>query len=103
MASWLLVFTTAVSVTLIIWLYRREGKASTATKIFLAGLRIALVLLAMFMLSEAVLSVERTGLPSLAILVDDSASERIVDQYQKPGHKPHSNAGGPRRTRARSS
>ena len=50
----------------------------------LATLRIVLVLLAMFMLSEAVLSVERTGLPYLTILVDDSASEQIADQYEKP-------------------
>ena len=42
------------------------------------------MLLAMFMLSEAVLSVERTGLPYLTILVDDSASQRIADQYEKP-------------------
>ena len=69
---------------LIIWLYRREGKASTAYKCLLAGIRIACVLLAVFMLSEAVLSVERTGLPYLTILVDDSASEQIVDQYDKP-------------------
>jgi hypothetical protein len=47
-------------------------------------LRITLVLLAMFMLSEAVLSVERTGLPYLTILIDDSASQRIADQYEKP-------------------
>ena len=69
---------------LICWLYRREGKASTASKVLLAGVRIALVFLAMFMLSEAVLSVERTGLPYLTILIDDSASQRIVDQYDKP-------------------
>ena len=43
-----------------------------------------LVLLAVFMLSEAVLSVERTGLPYLTIMVDDSASEAITDQYEKP-------------------
>src|SRR5262249_46041814 len=48
------------------------------------GLRVALVLLAVFMLSEAVLSVERTGLPYLTILVDDSASQQIADQYEKP-------------------
>jgi hypothetical protein len=82
--QWLLVFTVLLSVTLIIWLYRHEGKASTATKMLLAGLRIALVLLAMFMLSEAVLSVERTGLPYLTILIDDSTSQRIADQYEKP-------------------
>ena len=82
--QWLLVFTALGSIALIAWLYRHEGKASTASKVLLAGMRIALVLMAMFMLSEAVLSVERTGLPYLAILIDDSASERIVDQYDKP-------------------
>jgi len=79
--QWLLLFVAAGSILFILWLYRREGKASTPAKIFLASLRIALVLLSIFMLSEGVLSVERTGLPALAILVDDSASERIVDQY----------------------
>ena len=82
--QWLLVFTALGSAALIIWLYRREGKASPGSKMLLAGVRITLVLLAMFMLSEAVLSVERTGLPYLTILVDDSASERIADQYEKP-------------------
>jgi von Willebrand factor type A domain len=82
--QWLLVFTVLGSVVLILWLYRREGKASTAVKLMLASLRIVLVLLAIFMLCEAVLSVPRTGLPYLTILVDDSASERISDQYEKP-------------------
>ena len=80
----LFVFTALLSVALICWLYQREGKASTASKVVLAAIRIALVFLAMFMLSEAVLSVGRTGLPYLAILIDDSRSEGIVDQYDKP-------------------
>jgi len=82
--QWLLVFTVLLSVALILWLYRHEGRAPIASKLLLAGLRIALVLLAIFMLSEAVLSVERTGLPYLTILIDDSASQRIADQYEKP-------------------
>src|SRR4051812_26094840 len=69
---------------LILWLYRREGQASTPYKMGLAALRIVLVLLAVFMLSEAVLSVERTGLPYFAFLVDDSASGQVVDQYANP-------------------
>jgi hypothetical protein len=81
--QWLLVFTFLGSVGLILWLYRHEGKASIASKLLLAGLRIALVLLAMFMLSEAVLSVQRTGLPYLTVLIDDSASSQIADQYEK--------------------
>jgi len=82
--QWLLVFSVLLSVALILWLYRHEGRAPYTSKLLLAGLRIALVLLAMFMLGEAVLSVERTGLPYLTILIDDSASQRIADQYEAP-------------------
>src|SRR5215218_5026565 len=66
---------------LVIWLYRREGTVSLPYKLCLAALRITLVLLTIFMLSEAVLSVERTGLPYFVIMVDDSASTQVVDQY----------------------
>jgi hypothetical protein len=81
--QWLLVLTVLGSAAFIVWLYRREGRAPAASKVLLAALRIMLVLLAVFMLSEAVLSVQRTGLPYLTILVDDSASEQIADQYEK--------------------
>ena len=69
------------SFALIGWLYRREGSGRPLTKLFLAGLRCGLVLLTLFLLSEAVLSVERTGLPYFVVMVDDSASQGVVDQY----------------------
>src|SRR5271166_2923603 len=69
---------------LIIWCYRREGSVSAFYKYLLAGIRICLLLLLVFMLSEAVLSVARTGLPYLTIMIDDSASEGIPDQYERP-------------------
>ncbi len=72
---------------LIVWLYRREGSAPMGYKMLLAGLRTTLVLLAVFMLSEAVLSVERTGLPYFVIMADDSASASEVDQYADPAAK----------------
>src|SRR3954454_3022 len=72
---------------LIIWLYRREGQLSLPTRMTLAALRITLVLLTVFMLSEAVLSVERTGLPYFVVMVDDSASEQVADQYANPRTK----------------
>ncbi len=75
------------SAALIIWLYRREGSASLPLKMFLASLRISLVVLALFMLSEAVLSVDRTGLPYFVVMVDDSASQQVVDQYADPKAK----------------
>ena len=67
-----------------IWLYRREGKASPLYKSLLAAIRICLILLVVFMISEPVLSVKRTGLPYMTIMIDDSASERISDQYEQP-------------------
>src|SRR5689334_5496494 len=62
---------------LIVWLYRHEGQLSLPVRMALAALRIALVVLAVFMLSEAVLSVERTGLPYFVVMVDDSASAQV--------------------------
>src|SRR4051795_622945 len=72
---------------LIVWLYRREGSASLPYKMCLAALRFSLVLLALFMLTEAVLSVDRTGLPYFVVMVDDSASQQVVDQYADPKAK----------------
>ena len=52
------------------------------------------------MLSEAVLSVERTGLPYFDVMVDDSASEQIADQYAEPeGQGRRGRAGRGRRAR----
>jgi hypothetical protein len=78
------ILTVVACVALIVWLYRQEGKASTGYKMFLAALRITLVLLALFMLSEAVLSVERMGLPYFVVMIDDSASQGVVDQFADP-------------------
>lgn len=75
------------SVGLVLWLYRREGSAPLRYRMGLAVLRITLILLAVFMLSEAVLSVERTGLPYFVVMLDDSASEQVVDQYADPKTK----------------
>jgi hypothetical protein len=82
--QWAFLLVLVGGVSLIVWLYRREGSAPGWYKGVLAGLRILLVLLAMFLISEAVLSVERTGLPTFVIMADDSASGGVVDQYADP-------------------
>jgi hypothetical protein len=69
----------AGSIALVVALYRREASGPAWYRGLLAALRIAAIVLAMFMLSEAVLSVERTGLPTFVILVDDSASTGIAE------------------------
>ncbi|MBV8487195.1 MAG: VWA domain-containing protein, partial [Planctomycetaceae bacterium] len=82
--QWLLLAVVLGGSCFFVWLYRREGKASSFYKYFLAAIRICLLLLLVLMISEAVLSVERTGLPYLTIMVDDSASQEIADQYERP-------------------
>jgi von Willebrand factor type A domain len=79
-------------VALIVWLYRSEGQASWAYRSLLAALRISLVLLAIFMLTEAVLSVDRTGLPYFVVVVDDSASQQVADQFENAKEKAASEA-----------
>ncbi len=85
--QWVTLLVVAGSVGLIVWLYRQETGGSLAYRLALASLRIGLVLLAVFMLSEAVLSVERTGLPYFVVVVDDSASQGVADQYEDPKAK----------------
>ncbi len=82
--QWAFLLVLGGSIALIVWLYRREGGAPGWYRMGLAALRIVLILLAMFMLSEAVLSVERTGLPTFIIMLDDSASGQVVDPYDDP-------------------
>lgn len=79
--QWLTLLVILGAGGFIIWLYRRESSAGIVYRLSLAALRIGLVLLTLFMLTEAVLSVERTGLPCFVVMLDDSASQQVVDQY----------------------
>src|SRR3954464_15955061 len=54
---------------LIYWLYRREGRRPWPVRWTFTALRIALVVLTVFMLAEPVLSVDRTGLPYFVVMV----------------------------------
>ena len=80
--QWLTLVVLFGSIALIVWLYRHEGTVSPVYKTALAAIRISLVLIALFMLAEAVLSVERTGLPYFVVMVDDSASQQVADNYE---------------------
>src|SRR5579871_6592386 len=62
--SWALLIFTVVTAVFVVAVYRRDaGHLSRRVRVFLAGLRLAALALLLFMLSEAVLSIERTGLP----------------------------------------
>ena len=80
--AWVLLLFVVFAVVGVVWIYLREGTTASRTfKLFLAGIRLVLVALALFMLSDAVLSVERMGLPYLVVLLDDSGSMAIADHY----------------------
>src|SRR5882724_7002670 len=73
--SWALLLFAIGAAILVVSVYRRDaGHLTRRARAFLAGLRLASLALLLFMLSEAVLSVERTGLPFVVILLDNSGS-----------------------------
>ncbi len=50
----------------------------------LASLRLAVLALVLFMLAQFVLLLQRTGLPYVAVILDDSLSMTIADRYPNP-------------------
>ncbi|MFM7593120.1 MAG: VWA domain-containing protein [Isosphaeraceae bacterium] len=73
-----------IGLGLIISLYRRERGVPSWGRWTLAALRCLLFLVALVAVNELVLAIDRTGLPHLAIMVDDSASQAMPDQYSDP-------------------
>ncbi|GIW86777.1 MAG: hypothetical protein KatS3mg108_1101 [Isosphaeraceae bacterium] len=69
---------------LIVALYRREASAPPGARALLTSLRIGLLLLAMLFLAEAALTLDRFGLPTFVILIDDSASSQVEDAFADP-------------------
>ncbi|MBX7168439.1 MAG: VWA domain-containing protein [Pirellulales bacterium] len=82
LAPWLTVLLLAALAAFVVLLYSREsGGASRAYRGLLAALRLAALAIVLFMLAEYFLSLTRTGLPALLVLLDDSASMSIADRY----------------------
>src|SRR5262245_14191196 len=53
------------------YFYAREGsRAGRASRTFLAALRLVVMAITVFMIAEFTLSLRRTGLPTVAILID---------------------------------
>ncbi len=72
-----------LAVGLVLWLYTRErGDSRSPLRLLLASLRLGALAIALFMLAEVVLTFERTGLPPLVVLLDDSASMSIEDRSE---------------------
>jgi uncharacterized membrane protein len=77
-----LAITLVFAALLVVGIYRREGAMPALARAVLTGLRVVVILLAVFLLAQAVLQVERTGLPYFVVMLDDSASSAVVDQFE---------------------
>ena len=68
----------------VVWIYRRDAKAeSPGMRFALIALRLAAIGLVLLFLTGVSLSVDRTGLPLVAVLVDDSGQHE--PRGQLPG------------------
>ncbi|MBC8114775.1 MAG: hypothetical protein H7062_10385 [Candidatus Saccharimonas sp.] len=80
--EWLVAVGGVALLVLVAWVYRRDGEALRGRQRFvLIALRLAVFALVVAMLTELSLTVERTGLPSIAVMIDVSASMSLQDQY----------------------
>ncbi len=80
-APWATLLLVLFTVGWVVFFYARESTtAGRAVKALLVVLRLALIGIVLLMIAELTLSLRRTGLPTVAVMVDDSASMGIVDQ-----------------------
>lgn len=81
-APWVIVLGAVATAIVVVWLYRRDGELLTARqRLSLSLLRLLVFALLLGMLTELSLTVERTGLPGVAVMIDTSASMSLQDQY----------------------
>lgn len=84
-APWVTVLFCVSTAALVTWLYLKETPGRRAwLRGLLIGLRLSLIVLVLLMIAQLVLSLKRTGLPYVALVIDESASMGIVDQYADP-------------------
>ena len=79
---WATLLAAVFAVVFVFAIYAREGKARRRLRLSLAVVRLTLLGLVALMIAQLSLSLQRTGLPYVAVIVDDSLSMTIVDGYE---------------------
>ena len=83
--QWLILIATGLVALIVIGIYRRDGESLRWNgRSILIALRLAVFALILAMLTELSLTIERTGLPIVAVMVDTSSSMSLLDQYAVP-------------------
>ncbi len=80
-APWITLLFALFAALWVGFIYARERPGSRGYRALLAILRMAIVAVVVLMIAEITLSLRRTGLPTVVVLVDDSASMGIADRY----------------------
>ncbi len=84
-APWATLLLVIVAIAWTISLYAREsGSASRMYRTALAALRLVAIGLVLVMLAQWALALWLTGPPSIALVIDHSASMGIADRYDDP-------------------
>jgi hypothetical protein len=82
-APWVTLLFVVLTVGLVVFVYSKESAGiSRRTRAILVSLRLAVVGLLLFMIAEFMISFQRTGLPHVVVIVDESASMGIADRYR---------------------
>src|SRR5262245_29700161 len=80
--SWVLLLFGIAAVAYVYWIYRRDaGHLGRSARLGLAALRLATIGVLLFILSQAVLAIERTGLPYVVVMLDVSGSMGTEDGF----------------------
>lgn len=79
---WLTLLLVALAIVVVGIIYWRDAaRLSRRYRILLATLRLVILGILLLMIAQLTLSLKRTGLPYLAVVMDDSLSMTIVDHY----------------------
>ncbi len=81
-APWLTLLFVVFAVIFVAAVYWRQGTPGFSSyRLMLAAVRLSLVAIVLLMIAQVTFSLKRTGLPYVAVLVDDSLSMTIVNRY----------------------
>jgi hypothetical protein len=79
---WVTLLAVVAAAAVVVAIYLREGRqANRRYRLGLAAVRIALLAMVLLMIAQVRLLLERTGLPYVAVLLDDTRSMSSVDRY----------------------
>ena len=80
--TWATLLAVILAAVVIVGIYLREGRqTSRRYRLILAAIRLALVGIALAMIAQVELLLQRTGLPMVVVVLDDSRSMSTIDRY----------------------